>query len=114
MIDDEPMVRRLFELALGDEHEVSPAATASEGFEAAQGADLVFCDLNLPDCPGSVLTTLRDAAPDVPLVAISGNLTADHTDEAARTGAQTLAKPFGLEELRRSVRASLPPAPEDP
>lgn len=113
MIDDEPMVRRLFELALGSEHEVAPAATASEGLAAAAGADLVFCDLHLPDCPGSVLTALREAAPSVPLVAISGNLTADLNQEADRTGARTLAKPFGLDDLRRSVRDAFGPSDEN-
>jgi len=107
IIDDEPTVLRVFELALGSEHDVIAASTCAAGLDAAPRADLIVADLNLPDCPGAVLEELRRAAPAVPMIAISGNITEDAERDAMRTGAATLHKPFGIAELRQSVRTAL-------
>ncbi|MGC2855199.1 response regulator [Novispirillum sp. DQ9] len=98
VIDDNPGDRRLVEVELafrsgGDRFSMHGAATLAEGLAAVaaeeEGFDAVFLDMGLPDSQG--LDTVRqfiDAAPDMPVVVLTGLDDRDTGIAAVRAGAQ--------------------------
>jgi two-component system response regulator PilR (NtrC family) len=63
----------------------------------------------LGDCPGvDVLRSLRQARPDLPVVVITGYVTAENASRALEAGAAGfLPKPFDESELREAVERAL-------
>src|SRR6516225_6987889 len=88
VIDDTPQVRRLLRLTL----EVA-------GHRVREAADLVFCDLFMPEMDGlETMRELRRLNPAVPVVALSGgsDIAFDAPPVAVALGAAVvLRKPFG-------------------
>lgn len=78
---------------------------------AAGGIDLVLLDLHLPESQGmATLRRLRDLAPGVPVVVVTGLDDPAAMDLALRAGAEDLVAKGGsdfLGVLRRSVRQAL-------
>jgi DNA-binding NarL/FixJ family response regulator len=94
VVDDHPLVRdalRTSLRALGTDAEIVEARTGAEALEQAAQTpdmDLVLLDLNLPDAHGfSVLDTLRERCPAVPVVVLSSNEGRDTVMEAIERGA---------------------------
>jgi len=112
IIDDEPSIRDTLDRILRlDGHEVEKAADGRHALEAvaARPPDLVITDIYMPEMDGiEFLLSLTEAAPDIPVVAISGGAVASAgfvLEDAAQLGAvATLAKPFEVEEVRALVR----------
>lgn len=89
--DDLVMVRESLGAAGDQAFEVVPAGRLSEAAEklAPGGIDLILLDLGLPDGSGlACVDSMRLAAPNVPLIVLSGNQDEDLARKAVQTGAQ--------------------------
>jgi two-component system response regulator AtoC len=110
LVDDEADVRRALATFLrGMGHDVRLAANGVEAIAALRdSADLLITDINMPDMDGiEMVTTLREAASTMPIIAMSGGGLFDKgmlLDAAEALGADlALEKPFDLEVLRAAV-----------
>ena len=111
VVDDEPQIRRLLEIALATRgFEVFLAPTGSEGLQSVQGArpDIVLLDLGLPDRGGeSVLAELRSWS-TVPVIILSvRNLQQDIVGLLDAGADDYVTKPFDVEELVARMNAAL-------
>jgi CheY-like chemotaxis protein len=113
VIDDSDSARALLPALLrAAGHEARVAAGGAEGLAAfcAGGADLVLCDLYMPDMDGlEVLSALRGEAPAVPVVLVTGGARGGLgvARAAGLLGAGLLRKPFSRDELAEAVRSAL-------
>lgn len=119
VVDDDLAVRSAIDAVLSHEgYEVVVADGGSTGLEALKGGhfDAVLIDIFMPGMDGlETIRSFQDAAPKVPLVAMSGFLsrdamatTPDFLNMATRLGAAfSLQKPFRPSELLRIVEACL-------
>jgi len=115
VIDDDEAVRGAIRRALERmQHEVLEADDGASGLQllADTGADLVITDIFMPGQDGIVtVRQIRKEYPGVKIIAISGGDTSGRMDlrqDAKLLGAAaTLAKPFELEDLVRTVAAVL-------
>lgn len=112
VVDDDPGIRSLLELALGSRgHEV---LLATDGAGAARLAasddpDVVLLDLRLGDGAASAIGPIRELAPNARIVVVSAARTA--RAEAAQLAADGyLAKPFDLDDLFLAVEEDPSPA----
>jgi two-component system response regulator PilR (NtrC family) len=120
VVDDEPDLRTLYELALLREgHHVQSAGSVNEAREqlSTQTFDLVITDMRLPD--GLGLDLLRDAATQrrgERWIMITAYGSAETAVEALKSGAfDYLTKPVDLKQLRAVVNSALStPAPKGP
>ncbi len=112
VVDDERNIRRSLEIILrGEGHEVVGAEDGAEArTRASEGAyQAVFLDLKLPDTDGiTVLKSLRESHPTLPVIMISGHGTIERAVEATRLGAfDFLEKPFSRERILVVLRNAL-------
>ncbi len=72
--------------------------------------DLVITDFNMPGLSGlEVARAIREARPDVPVIMVSGYITAALRAEAAAAGVRALmSKPHDVEELRDLLQQLIP------
>ena len=112
VVDDEEVVRKGVERILAEDG--LRVASASSGREALShaaiaGCRLVLCDLMLPDLSGvEVLRSLRSRRPGLPVVMMTGYVTAANASRALEEGAAGfLPKPFDESELRAAVAGAL-------
>jgi DNA-binding response OmpR family regulator len=119
IVDDEPVIRRIAELALtGEGHTVAEAGDSAAATrtirEARRPFDLVLLDRTLPDGEGTALIpAIRKDAPAARILVVSGMGSLD----AASIGADGfLAKPFTRTSLLAAVQHALtggkPAAPD--
>ena len=99
IIDDDPQMRRMIARTLtAEHHEVIEAKDGSAGLKQfiTHRPALVITDLMMPDKEGiETIRELRHAAPDMPILAISGGGFASYLEMANALGANAaLAKPF--------------------
>jgi DNA-binding NtrC family response regulator len=106
VIDDDPQILELIQIILEDEgHEVTTLSSGRQAVEvvAATHPDLVLLDIVMESRHGmEVLAELREAAPDVPVVLLSGAVTqvSDMPEIARALGAQDfIEKPFDAQHL---------------
>jgi DNA-binding NarL/FixJ family response regulator len=111
LIDDHPIVREGFALALASEPDmtvVGQAGTASDALRetATLKPDVVLVDLNIPDRDGiELLGVLRVQLPHARLLVLSGYDDEYRVAEALRAGAQGyLVKTARLEEVVDGIR----------
>ena len=114
VVDDEMVVRSVVTRSLQRLH-----LSCLEAGDGAQGLDvfkqrqadigLLLVDVSMPVMDGiTLLKHLRPHAPDLPVIAFSGNLTDEHRRELhALSVRRILSKPFRLEELNAAVRDAL-------
>jgi signal transduction histidine kinase len=119
VIDDEPMVGRVIQSALGGEHEVVLAARAADAFArlaTGETFDIILCDLLMPEMGGrEVYERLSVEWPHLASRVVfmtGGAFTSEASDFLECTDRRVLAKPFAADELRALVRAQLDPKPE--
>jgi CheY-like chemotaxis protein len=121
VVDDDVYARTVVRAIL--EHAGYEVAEAVDGAAALgayrdAGADLVLCDLFMPDVDGlELIRELRREAPDLKIIAMSAGGfrgTLDVLVVARRLGAvETLSKPFNPRGLVQAIERVLgqPPAP---
>jgi DNA-binding NtrC family response regulator len=112
IVEDRDSLRRMLELALGQEgYEVAAAADGRSGLRliAELPFDFVLTDLKLPDLSGiEVLAASREAQPRVPVVVLTGFGTVGTAVEAMKLGAYDfLEKPFEIDELARLIERAI-------
>ena len=102
IVDDDAGIRWVLARVLKEEgFEVLEAGTLAEA-EALQadGVDLVFLDVFLPD--GNGMSALSKGMFSAPVIMLTAETTFGHAAEAYREGAmEYLPKPFDLDEVRR-------------
>ena len=111
IIDDDPIMREaLAEMLEIEGYSVRKAANGSAGLAAVRLAApaLVITDIHMPETNGAtVIATLKEQYPGVPVIAISGLFACRHgldADAAIALGAAcALAKPFKCGDLVRAV-----------
>ncbi|WP_332802085.1 response regulator [Sphingomonas sp. RT2P30] len=117
MIDDNDAIRLSLSILLEAKgYAVVLAADGPSGVDAVRNhrPDLVISDLMMPGEPGmSAIARIRAAAPDLPIIAMSGSVEAGLTsfrDRALAAGAtRYLEKPFDARELLELVGETLVP-----
>lgn len=118
IVDDERDVRAMMSIVLRVRHfEVTEAATAAAGLKAFEGTsfDAAIVDVFLADASGfDLIAAMRERAPNLPVVAVSGIATVDLASPAAgMSNVVSLQKPFRPNDLIAAVeraRASAAPA----
>ena len=115
VIDDEPLVRSAFRLALERAgHVVTDAESGSDGLRILKGAevDLVITDLVMAGMDGfQTIMAIRDKLPELPVIAVTGGgpCGPDELVERARgLGIEyALCKPIDRRALIATVDAAL-------
>ena len=112
VVDDEPRIRRVLELALADlGHNVLLAADGAEARRKLQenAADLVLLDLQLPDTSGlDLLAEIRAERADLPVILMTAFGTVETAVQAMKLGAfDYVVKPFSVDEIDALVRRAL-------
>ncbi len=115
LVDDDPDIRSLLKIMLtGEGHDVIEATDGTQALQVAQSQsfDLVLTDLIMPDKEGiETIMELRKKIPRIRIIAMSGGGVGrqeDYLGLAGKLGAmRTLAKPFGVKELKEAVDAVL-------
>ncbi len=105
VVDDEESLRHVLGLMLGRVgYEVSSARNGREALGRLGGADVVLCDIRMPEMDGlQFLDALPEGAP--PVVMMSAYGTVDTALEAMRRGAYDyVAKPFKQDEIVLTLR----------
>ncbi len=118
VIDDDRLTRWSVSTLLGRAgYHVHEAATGKDGFAAIEevGPNLVLLDIELPDMDGfAVLAMVRERHPDLPVLMMTADATAETARKALRLGAQGhLDKPIDSTTLdaavSRALQSSAPP-----
>jgi len=108
VVDDEKSIRvsgRALLSAAGYEVETAEDARAAKEMLRACAFDVVVCDIVLPALSGvELLREIRQSAPAVQVIMMTGEPTVETASEAVRTGAcDYLSKPVGKQDLLRAV-----------
>lgn len=112
VVDDEPNIRDLVEVALRFHgFDVRTAATGTQAIEraAAERTDLVVLDVMLPDLDGfEVCRRLRAGGDEVPVIFLTARDTPSDTVTGLTLGGDDyVTKPFAVDALVARVRAVL-------
>jgi two-component system NtrC family sensor kinase len=109
LVDDEPSLRAVYPQVLGNDYDVSVAATGREALDVLTRSDfdVILCDLTMPDMDGPALyDALRSRAPQLlpRLLFCSGGLITTRLREfAARIPNAFLDKPIALDALCAAI-----------
>ena len=112
VIDDERAIRNtLKEILEMESHEVETAENGRIALDKAkqQQFDLIFSDIKMPEIDGmELLTALREAEIDCPVVMISGHGTIETAVECIKKGAfDFIIKPIDLNRLLITTKNAL-------
>jgi two-component system response regulator AtoC len=112
IIDDDATVRRSLEVALKKNgYDVDGAENGKEAIKKSKAKlyNLALVDLRLPDMDGiGLLTSMREAAPKMVKIIITGYPSQENAIEAVNRGADGyLVKPYTVEELLRKIKEHL-------
>lgn len=114
VVEDSPMMTRMYRMVLGGAHDLVFAADGAEGLDAAArepALDLFVVDINMPRMDGlEFVRRLRGelAVTDVPvLVCSTESSEADRAAARAAGATDFLPKPWTPDELLAAVRAHL-------
>src|SRR5262249_5276211 len=90
---------------------VTEASSGAEGLRilASEGADMVLCDLNMPEMNGlEVLQKVHDKQPDLPVVLITSHATIQSAVAAMQEGAfDFMIKPIEPSNVEAKIRNAL-------
>lgn len=112
VVDDEPNIIEILEIALQDEGmEVLKSGSGREALDILKrrDVDLVISDIKMPDFSGvELLRAASRVAPDAAFVMITAFASPETAIEALQHGAQDyVSKPFKMDELCAVVRRTL-------
>ena len=102
IVDDEKLIRWSVRERLQQEGlDVVECGSAGEARKALEDADLILLDVGLPDANGlQLIEEFRSAAPDAPIIMLTGDSRADTAVQAMLAGAyHYVTKPVNLDEL---------------
>jgi DNA-binding NtrC family response regulator len=116
VIDDDRLTRWTVSTLLGRVgYHIHEAATGRDGLAAIEeiGPNLVLLDIELPDMDGfAVLVKVREKHPDLPVLMMTADATAETARRALRLGAQGhLDKPIDSATLDAAVTRALESSP---
>jgi UDP-3-O-acyl N-acetylglucosamine deacetylase len=119
VVDDEANIRHTLRGVLADEgYEVVEAPDGRRALELLERElpSLAIVDIWMPEIDGiELVSRMRQRAPEVPVIVISGHGTIDTAVRVIRMGAfDFLEKPFQLDALLRMVGRALGVTPERP
>jgi DNA-binding NtrC family response regulator len=112
IVEDEPKMRRLLEISLGEEgHVVQTAQDAETGLKYLQrnGIDLIVTDLKLPGMNGlEFLQAAKRWNAVIPIVVMTAYGTVETAVEAMKAGAvDYVLKPFSMAEMKLVISKEL-------
>ena len=112
VIDDKKVIGDLFDFTLGySGHKIKVVNNAKDAVEAIQkdSFDIVFLDIVMPEKDGvDVLQDIRQVAPNLPVIMMSGYSVEERRSKATALGAITcLKKPFEVEEVKRVIKLAI-------
>jgi CheY-like chemotaxis protein len=111
VIEDNDLLREIIGLMLADAgHRVTLARDGREGLRnlARQTVDVVVSDVAMPGLDGwDVARAVRQAAPHVGIVLMSGTFEPGDRGTARAGGVVLLPKPFALHELTEAIERAL-------
>ncbi|MFH1359696.1 MAG: response regulator [Candidatus Omnitrophota bacterium] len=112
VVDDKKVIGDLFDYTLGYRgHEITVVDNVQKTLEAIKKEkyDIVFLDIVIPDTDGvEIFKKIKEVAPDLPIVMMSGYSVEERRKEAIEMGAVAcLVKPFEMEEVRRIIKGVL-------
>ena len=113
IVDDEQWVREVFRdfCNLTDAFKVEMASDGADAVKMAGDGeyDLITLDLIMPEMSGlEVLTAIKDVAPRVPIMVITGNATEKLVHQAGVLGAcRVMYKPVMLESFITEMTSTL-------
>jgi CheY-like chemotaxis protein len=112
IIDDDKLIRWSLSTMLGRAgYRAQEAATGKDGLAAIESSapDLVLLDIALPDMDGfAVLETIRRAHPELPVLTVTADTTAETSRRALGLGARGhLEKPCNSAALLSAVSKAL-------
>src|SRR5437764_480005 len=113
IVDDEPGMRQLLShvFGRGAGHTVRAAESGAKAIELlrAEPADLIICDVKMPDMNGiELLRRVREFLPDAGVVLMTAFATVETAREAFKLGADDfIQKPFDVDELKLIVEKAL-------
>lgn len=116
IVDDESSILEICARALRQQgFEVTTASNAAtaRALLQARAVDMLISDIRMPDESGiSLLQTVREIAPTLPLMVITGYPDTDYVNSAIDLNVKSfIAKPFNLSDLVNEVKRNLA-APE--
>lgn len=116
IVDDEPNIRRVLQVAFEKAGYLSSTADdAEQAFQmASEGTfDCVVTDVTMPGRSGyDLMLALKEAKPDLPVVIMTAFGTIPQAVQAIRNGAyEYIAKPFDLDVLKRIVASAVEAKP---
>jgi PAS domain S-box-containing protein len=114
IVDDEPMVGRLVERALGREHQVTAVTSGRQALariEAGERFDVILCDLMMPDMTGMdlherLLAVAEEQARRIVFLT-GGAFTQRAREFLQKTARPLLEKPFDLAALEAVIQERL-------
>ena len=112
IVEDEPRMRRLLEISLGEDgHSVQTAEDAEKGlaFLRKNGVDLVVTDLKLPGMNGlELLQEGKRLNPALPFIVMTAYGSVETAVDAMKAGASDyVLKPFTMAELKLVIHKEL-------
>ncbi len=112
IVEDEPRMRRLLEISLGEDgHHAQTVEDAETGlkFLRKESADLVVTDLKLPGMTGlDFLQEVKRLNTALPVIVMTAYGTVETAVEAMKAGASDyVLKPFSMAEIKLVVRKEL-------
>ena len=112
VVDDEAFIADMSRMALGDiGYDVSCAYNGEQAIEMAMANhfDLAILDLMLPGMTGiETFEAIRQIAPTIPGILVSGHASPDTVDEAIEKGiSAVMQKPLGRVELVSTVQEAI-------
>lgn len=111
LVDDEPSLRQVIEMALRRDYSVVTAADYASASAQIEGSsfDLVLTDLQLPDGDGiSLLQRVKELSPETSVIVLTAHGSTDTAVAAMRCGAHDyITKPFDLDELKIRIEQAI-------
>lgn len=106
LVDDDGIIRSvLYDFLTSIGHQVTTAHDGHDGLskftELYPALDAVITDILMPNCNGIELTqAIREHAPDLPVLMLTGYSEPEHAEMAIRLGATIYNKPVHLADIK--------------
>ena len=115
-VDDDPQMRQLYEMHLGEWHPRARLTTATNGFEALlrvghETPNVLIADLNMPGMDGFRMVKALRANPDhsaLNIVIVSALSPAEIRDQGLPEDIPVFSKPVAFEKLKQHLSGFLP------